>query len=53
MQVCLKAKLINNSFIAADAGVPIPRGYRYLFFWDLFFQGSYLFVENLLTVSRF
>jgi hypothetical protein len=24
MQICLKAELINNSFIAADAGVPIP-----------------------------
>ena len=29
------------------------RGYRDLFFWDLFFQRNYLFLEDLLTVSRF
>jgi hypothetical protein len=29
------------------------RGFRNLFFWDLFFHGNYLFLEDLLNVSRF
>jgi hypothetical protein len=28
-------------------------GYRDLFFWDLFLHRNYLFIWNLLTVSRF
>jgi hypothetical protein len=28
-------------------------GHRDLFFWNLFFYRNYLFIEDLLTVSRF
>ncbi len=31
----------------------LERGYRDLFFWDLFFQRNYLFVEDSLTMSIF